>query len=329
MSESSLQSHPESIVSTVTPDSDKKRSAKFYLKLFGSLGLTALLITVVHFWIGWSKLFQPWQTLSSPQVFGALSLLFFSYLLRAIRITQFFGLKPFDAFLVSARIMILHNFWNNLLPMRSGEISFPLLMQSHLNIRMSQSIPALLWFRLLDLQVLLLVGLVAFSSLWLNPSLAIFFGILGLIAPFGVYYVNKSWLKPKLTEDHHSWLIKLSHGMPNNFSQVIWSWLWTLLNWAIKLAVLVWIFTWLFSAPVANLTMGVLGGELSSVLPIHGLGGFGSYEAGVLLGFMDFGIDQKQLVVAAVNLHLMVLGSSLLAVLLALPMPQKPKNESK
>lgn len=295
------------------------------IKAFFSITLLLTVILLIHFWIGWDTLIEPWYSMDPLELFTVLLLLFLTYLLRAIRITQFFKLTSMSAFLASAKIMILHNFWNNLLPMRSGEASFPILMKSQLHIPLSQSLPALFWFRLLDLQVILLIGLLAFSSLWLTSSWILALGLIGVSAPFIAYWLNQAWLKPKLvSRETNGLLLKLSQGMPSHLSQVFWSWVWTLINWSLKIAVLVWAFSWLFAAPLSNLTMGVLGGELSSVLPIHGIGGFGSYEAGILIGFMDFEVDQTKLLAAAVNIHLIVLGSSIIAALFALWIRKQP-----
>lgn len=299
------------------------------IKLFLSLGLTLAVVAIVHFFIGWQTLIEPWYSLSLTQIISAIGLLFMTYVLRAIRITQFFKLTHPREFLTAARIMILHNFWNNLLPMRSGEASFPLLMKTDLAIPVSQSLPALFWFRLLDLQVILLIGLMAFSSLWIDSIWLIALALLGIFAPFIAYFANQNYLKPKLANHSSGLLFKLSNGMPSHLSQVFWSWVWTLVNWSVKIAVLVWVFTWLFDAPIAKLTTGVLGGELSSVLPIHGVGGFGSYEAGIMLGFMDFDTNQTQLLAAAVNIHLILLGSSIIAALFALLIPKHRYSENR
>ncbi len=52
---------------------------------------------------------------------------------------------------------------------------------------------------------------------------------------------------------------------------------------------------------------------MSSVLPFHGIAGAGTYEAGVLAGLVPLGVEMEVALRAAVNLHLFVLGSSILA----------------
>jgi len=208
--------------------------------------------------------------------------------------------------------------------MRSGEISFPILMQSHLQVPLNQSLPALLWFRLLDLQVLAVIGLIALSSLWLEVNWVLIAGIIASLLPFLVYFLNQYGLKPRLSEQHPSWLRKLAQGMPTSLGQVFWSWFWTLLNWGLKILVLIWVFSWLYQAEFGHLAMGVIGGELSSVLPIHGVGGFGSYEAGIMLGLSGINYNTEKLLIAAINLHLILLISSILAAALMLLVQPKP-----
>ena len=69
--------------------------------------------------------------------------------------------------------------------------------------------------------------------------------------------------------------------------------------------------------PFSSALVGTTTGELSSVLPFHGVGGAGTYEAGMLAGLLPLGITLESALKAAVNLHLFVLGVSILAGVLA------------
>jgi len=64
--------------------------------------------------------------------------------------------------------------------------------------------------------------------------------------------------------------------------------------------------------------LGAVGGELSSVLPIHGVAGAGTYEAGIVAALLPFGIVMEQAMQAAVSLHLFLLGLCVLGGGLAL-----------
>jgi len=54
------------------------------------------------------------------------------------------------------------------------------------------------------------------------------------------------------------------------------------------------------------------------VLPVHGLAGAGTYEAGVVAALLPFGVAPAAALAGAVNLHLFLLGAALLGGALAL-----------
>jgi hypothetical protein len=87
------------------------------------------------------------------------------------------------------------------------------------------------------------------------------------------------------------------------------------------------VFAWVLRAftpmRLSTALMGSVTGELSSVLPFHGLAGAGTYEAGVMAGLLPLGIAPGPAVTGAVNLHLFVLGASVLSGTLALLLPRK------
>jgi uncharacterized membrane protein YbhN (UPF0104 family) len=57
---------------------------------------------------------------------------------------------------------------------------------------------------------------------------------------------------------------------------------------------------------------GVMGAELSSVLPFHGIAGSGSYELAMVAALMPLGVSAEAALTGAVNLHLFLLGVTLL-----------------
>ncbi len=68
---------------------------------------------------------------------------------------------------------------------------------------------------------------------------------------------------------------------------------------------------------------GALGGELSSVLPVHAPAGVGTYPAGITAGAIAFGagiagLPLEELGQAAINTHLLVIVSSLVGTALSL-----------
>jgi uncharacterized membrane protein YbhN (UPF0104 family) len=65
----------------------------------------------------------------------------------------------------------------------------------------------------------------------------------------------------------------------------------------------------------------VLGAELSSILPIHGVAGSGSFEAAFMAGLAPIGLISADALGLAVNLHLFILGATSLFALLCFWIP--------
>ncbi|HHM05194.1 MAG TPA: UPF0104 family protein, partial [Gammaproteobacteria bacterium] len=87
---------------------------------------------------------------------------------------------------------------------------------------------------------------------------------------------------------------------------------WTYVNWLVKLAAFAWVLTLFAPVPAAPALLGVIAGDLTSVLPVHGVAGAGTYEAGVVAALLPLGLDAGAALRGAVNLHLFILASTVL-----------------
>jgi len=85
----------------------------------------------------------------------------------------------------------------------------------------------------------------------------------------------------------------------------------------VKLAALAWVLRQFVPLDWSGAGLGVLGGEVTSVLPIHAPGGFGTYEAGMLAALLPQSLQLAAATTAAINTHLFLLGTSLVFGLLA------------
>jgi Lysylphosphatidylglycerol synthase TM region len=131
---------------------------------WGRLQLSILvflgLIAGVHYAFGWESVLAPWRQLPWERIAVAALLVLLSYVVRTLRVVAFFVVELRGRFPVALRLMLLHNLSNTLLP-TVGELSFPILMQRYFTISPTRSLPALLWFRLLDIYVVVLLALVS------------------------------------------------------------------------------------------------------------------------------------------------------------------------
>ncbi|WP_018954962.1 lysylphosphatidylglycerol synthase domain-containing protein [Thioalkalivibrio sulfidiphilus] len=291
--------------------------------LLAILILLAFLV-FVEWYFGWAPLLAPWREVPLPGVLGALVLAFLTYWLRALRVYDYYRAQMRGRFPACLRLTLTHNLLNNLLPMRTGELSFPVLMARDFSVPALHSVPVLLWFRLMDLHTLALFALLALGSHLLGPAVAV-----PLAAAWLLTLVVAQRLAPALrdrlgTPDDDGLrgkLYRVLDALPGNAGDFWRAWAWTFANWLLKLAVFVWVLGLFLEAPLAAAWLAVIAGDLTSVLPVHGVAGAGTYEAGVVAALLPFGVGGEAALAGAVNLHLFLLGSTLLGGLLVPLLP--------
>ena len=269
-----------------------------------------LFILVVEALLGWQRLAAGWQQLPFAAQLGALPLLLLSYLLRSWRLHCYFALSLTGHWQPCLRLTLEHNALNSLMPLRSGELSFPLLARRYLHIPLSHGSMALLIMRMQDLLVLscLLVLLLA-PGLWRSLGLA-----WALLSPLLLYQLG-GVIWPQLT--HRRWprLNALARYWPprthfNRSYLLSWS------NWLLKLAGMSALATWMAGEAPARALLAVVGGELSGLLPVQGPLGIGSYEASAALAVTLHSPISTAMMTAIINLHLLLLLAALVTPLL-------------
>jgi hypothetical protein len=112
-------------------------------------------------------------------------------------------------------------------------------------------------------------------------------------------------------------LARLASGLPVSGASMVQGHALTLAHWGTKLAAWAWLLSRLGGIDAVLAWTGAVAGELTSVLPIHGIAGAGTYEAGVVLVLSPLGVATDDALIAAADLHLFLLGFSLLAAILS------------
>jgi uncharacterized membrane protein YbhN (UPF0104 family) len=292
------------------------------------IGLFVALVLLVQGSVGWTTVLSPWREMPAPALVGAFFLVLGSYGLRTVRVQGFFAPETSGEFLRTFRLILLHNLFNNLLPARSGEASFPILMSRDFRIPVSRSLPGLFYLRLMDLHFLLVLA----SALLLRGRGVLGYAVTGLLIPLPfLAFLLQERIRPLRAPSGGRLgriLEKGIGGLPGRPSVFWWTWLWTCVNWGVKLLAFAWILRMFTSLPYGTALMGSLTGEVSSVLPVHGVAGAGTYEAGVALGLLPLGVGAEAALRGGVNLHLFVLGVSLLGGAIALLLPVQGRRHS-
>lgn len=284
-------------------------------------------IGFIQYWLGWGSLLRPWLALDSLQIALALTFMLLSYALRTWRLYDYFPQALHGHWQAVFRLSLLHNLMNNLLPARAGEVSFPILMKRYFGVSYTQALAALLWFRFLDLHTIMCVAaypLLGFTPLkqWAVPLI-----LLWLCLPIGIYLLRQrlrhALLKREDQVSQH--LNTLLTGLPSTTTCFWRSWALTWLNWVCKLATLAWLLAQFIHLPTWQVYLtAVIGGELTSILPLHAPAGIGTYEAGIVAALTPFA-SLESATRAAINVHIFVLGSAILSGIVAALLLKRPQ----
>ncbi|KQV43483.1 MULTISPECIES: lysylphosphatidylglycerol synthase domain-containing protein [unclassified Rhizobium] len=278
-------------------------------------------------WIwGWPALFRQWAAIGAAPVVSALALLVATYFIRCYRIYDYFPGETHGHFLRLLRVTQVHNLLNIMLPFRAGETSFPILMRSEFAVPLTRSASALLLMRLLDLHALFAAAGVGIVIERANHPVDWLLWAAFLASPLLLFLLKGHFLAmigKRLPTRLEGLLHEIESGLPASAIAFIRAWLMTVLNWSTKVAVLAWVLFAIGVTPLGACFGGALGGELSSVLPVHAPGGVGTYPAGITAGAISFGAatDKSALELlgsASVNAHLMIIVSAVAGTLLSL-----------
>lgn len=285
-----------------------------------------LVVVLVEATLGWSAVLAPWATLPLSVLMGAFLLTTTSYLLRAVRVLVYFQAELSGRFSAVLRLSVLHNTANNLLPMRAGEMVFPWLMRRYFGHGFFAAGASLIWIRLMDLHFLGVIGLVV---LWMRVSSpwwgVLVLGWMGLLPLF--WLMGRLELEPGdgIAVRFRRLLGFVAAAAPKDPSRVLWLYLWTALSWSLKFIGFALILGHFVPAALWQVVLGVMGAELSTVLPFHGIAGSGSFELAAVAAMAPLGVAPAEALGGAVNLHLFLLGTTLLlgAAALLLPVPNR------
>ncbi|MDB5972760.1 MAG: rane protein [Hydrocarboniphaga sp.] len=250
-----------------------------------------------------------------------------SYSARAVRLMTSERGRYRDRFWTCLRLILVNNALNLALPLRTGEASFPLLLRRWFGVDLAQASGTLIWMRLLDLQVLALAALISVQALHAVPGGAAWrAAMLALCAAPVLLWAAQAPLLRNLGDGRIAGIARrVLAGMPSRLPTLLQAWLWTLASWGVKLAVLGQLLAALIhtSAPVG--VLGAIGADLSTVLPLHAPGGFGSFEAALIAFVGAYVKPGTELLAAALAFHLFVLGFALLAGIAAWLSPGMPR----
>ncbi|CRI66307.1 conserved membrane hypothetical protein [Thiocapsa sp. KS1] len=290
--------------------------------------LLAALLIAVEWTVGWGPLLLPWRTLSPLLLLALFGLTALSYVLRAVRVYDYFGPRFRGCFPTVLRLSMLHNSANNLLPMRAGEMVFPWLMRRYFGHGFLDAAAALIWIRLLDLHFLVLIGILILylrepSGVWWIAA-GVWVAGLVLFVPLGrMANATTGPRQPGIYAALRHLVRRLATAAPSDPAIIARVYLWTALTWTLKFTAFAVLLEHFLPVAFWRVLTGVMGAELSTVLPFHGIAGSGSYELAVVAALAPLGVDPKTALAGAVNLHLFLLGTTLVLGAIAFLLPKR------
>ena len=229
------------------------------------------------------------------------------YLLRAIRFELILEKK---GVLMYSAVSAVHGFFNKIMPIRSGELSLPLLFKRYNKVSYAKGTSALIMVRVLDLFAVLF--LFALSLLFISVKNIDHFLLTG-IAFFILGLLVFVWIKLNLILKLISSALERSHiRLLNRFKERILLFIGQVSEYRksrvnsfiIKLfvvSVATWLLTYfaflllLLSFDLSFTFMEVIFAttfvSFSTLIPVSAVGGFGTYEAGWALGYVILGMS--------------------------------------
>lgn len=288
------------------------------MKRLAQIALPSLLLILtiagVEWFVGWADIVNGFMHLPAKSFWSAMGLMVFSYVLRTWRIQVSCGIHRHFAELF--KLSLTHNILNIMMPMRTGEASFPILMKSQFQIPMLTASLHLIMFRLLDLLCLLSIGGVLL--LWHQSPVFSFLIALLFVAVIAFTEKLKHLTLLILRRFHHPLAVKICDTLsqlPTSGRRYFNIAMLTLISWMSKLSAFVLIVVGISDLSFQTALLGIVGADLSSVLPIHGVAGSGTFEGAFILaaeitGLSNLSSSFPALLEASVQLHVFLLGSA-------------------
>lgn len=308
-----------------------------------SLLLAALLLAALAWWggVGPAEMGRALRALPARTYFVALALHAAIYLLRALRFRLLLPPASRPPFGHVLAVSSAHNLAAYVLPAKTGEASFVVYLKGLCGVRGAESLASLLISRLLDLATLsggvgaaaLVLGLVEGDGAraWALPLGGV---LLAAALALGLLCLRSDWLPTGARElarllrlDRRGLGAKLAAATEQVAAALREAGRGGRLLAGALVSLPLWVGVFLFYAVLArglgigaDLAHATFGSGLAiaaNLLPVNGLAGFGTQEAGWVVGFGLLGVPRDLALSSGLGAHLVQLANVILFGLLA------------
>ncbi|MFA6593820.1 MAG: lysylphosphatidylglycerol synthase transmembrane domain-containing protein [Candidatus Buchananbacteria bacterium] len=306
---------------------------KKIISLIITLALVALLLTQIDFTQAKDIILK----ISWPYLLIAFIFYFVGVCLRAWR-WQILILSKKVGFLNSLKITLGYTFFCNLLPFRSGELSFVYFIKKRENIAVAEGLSVLLiarFFDLLAVAVSFLAGFILLNPGYIPPNKIYLSCIVLGLGTIAVLFYLDQLIKAAIVLMDKAGLTKFKFGakLIIKLKEAITS-IKAIRSLPVYLINLLISFLWLASASLMviaffrslnidfgwlKVTLGLIFSQLISFLPVQGLWDFGTYETGWAIGFGLLGLNKEAAIISGFMVHLFSLAYLLILIIIFLP----------
>jgi len=277
---------------------------KKLLHLIFSLIITIAFIVLFEKYIGFENFLKLFKQISVYQFFIAFFFYFLSYLVRTYRWSFTLDLKEFSKLF---KLTVYNTFFNIILPFRTGEVSFFYLLKKE-GVHIVDSTMSFLITRIFD--GLGLMAVFAFSYLIFKGFLS--FALISFLAvPFSFYifaFILK-FIKHEKVKSYNKDKLR--------FSNLAYIYLLSVLTFVLKFTAFYFVIPTQIDISFFQTILASATADLTTILPIHGIAGIGTYESGYAgsLIFL-FDIDKNTAFLLSFLVHTFILFSSSLIFIL-------------
>jgi len=249
-----------------------------------------------------------------------------SYFFRALRfhilLNREVGIK--DLF----NIVCIHNMVNNLLPARTGELSYVYLLKKRHNKTVGAGAASLVIVKVFDFITISLIFIISAmfvrdlpevisKAIWIVVGVTIFMVLILIgLAKFGKPFMDVLTKIISRVGGGRIEMIKYLLQKTNetvqcfklvNSKQVIWMFIFSMLIWFCNYSMGYIIIKEMgIIMPIFDILIGFTFSVFASILPIRGIGGFGTSEGVWTIVFMSLGVPKQLAIASAFGYHILI-----------------------
>ncbi|MGC9006843.1 MAG: lysylphosphatidylglycerol synthase transmembrane domain-containing protein [Sulfurihydrogenibium sp.] len=267
------------------------------LKLFISALVTVLFFYFFQRIVGFDKVLKFFSLLTLNQILAAFVLYLISYVARTVRWQYTLSIKDFYKLF---KLTVYNTFFNIILPFRTGEVSFFYMLKKE-NIHIVESTMSFIITRFFD--GISLLGLFLWAYLTYKG-----FYILGILAfiflPFSFLFllIVFRFIKHEKVKEYYKGMV--------NFRNIVMVYALSILTWLFKFSAFYIILPKETKITLLESVMASSLADLTTVLPIHGLAGIGTYETGYISILIFLNVPKEVAFLSAFLVHMFIIVSS-------------------